>query len=212
MNAYDFFPDCALQCGIESTGSCEVTGNFPNGTLLVEEITCDDLKRVSSNLEAKRTNLADAVHIYVNHGELIPQQRQLLRAGRKGCTHAMLLAQRQTNQVRFPNPITYEYLKTGMAKMNMFLPRDIQLYLLDSLSVPKDCNVMTEFTMIDADAELFVIYDKKDKRWIPCLDDFGAECSLGRKSIDEDTVITQIDNSEGWTLNDWFSHIPRLTT
>ena len=61
---------------------------------------------------------------------------------------------------------------------------------------------MPTLSYVDADAELFVIYDDKDKRWIPCLDDLGAECSLGRKSIDEDTVITP---SEGWTLNEWFA-------
>ena len=128
INAYDFFPGCALQCGMDATGSCNITGNLSNGTLFEEEISCDDLKRISSNLETKHNNLADAIHIYVNHGELIPQPRQLLRSGRKGCTKSMLLAQRQAKQIRFPKSITYEFLKTGMAKINLFLPRDIKVY------------------------------------------------------------------------------------
>jgi len=107
ISAYDFFPDCALACGVVSTGSCLITGTLRNATELNEEISCDDLQRVTSNLAKKRTNLADAVHLYLNGGDLTPEPRQLLRAGAKGCTKSMLLAQRQAHRILYTPTITY---------------------------------------------------------------------------------------------------------
>ena len=191
ISAYDFFPDCTLQCQYNADANCLIGGNFPNGTESQELFSCHELGRITRMFERKNNNLQDAIHMYLNNGRLTPESRQIIQAGHKGCTDQMLLAQRQLRRIRYTTNATYTELIQNMVKMNFHLPRDVVVYFVKSLSMPKNCDTTYEMTLFESDAEVFVLYDEEDFRWIPCLDGKGTECSLNRKSPPMDMVIDE---------------------
>lgn len=90
MNAFDFFPQCATQCGF-GLDHCEIKyppaecSDFPCETRKVS-ISCQELNKISQKIQQKHSMLTDAVTLYLKHGRLTPKEKQTFRAGPNGCT------------------------------------------------------------------------------------------------------------------------------
>ena len=197
LDAFDFFPDCAVICGFKAD-SCQIPYPDSNGAETIVEFPCQEFVKITKKLKHKHSVLEDAVNLYLEHGKLIPINKQNFEAGPPGCSDSFWnnFEKQRKNLKSVRNLVdgslgtaSYSDLKDAdLIEINFKLSTDLFYFEKTSgtegaslYAQKKGCCKFKKELFLNTLDSKFLKYNQKNGKWLVC-DKFGI-CQKGAQSF-----------------------------